>query len=165
MPLTRTALATSDVSNAGGPDFSNKLANQVNNLSTNVADRNGVVSDQSTITLGAAAGTAQVATIQAKDELGANVAAVQRLEVYLCTDAVGATPSSAGANGTVSVTTGALLKAHTAKLHFEVMTNASGAAAITFDNAAGGAAYTDRVAVVLPSGKVVVSAALAVPNA
>lgn len=165
MALTRAAIAPADVTNAGGPSFSNALVNQINNLSENVADRNGVASDETTITLAAAAGTSQVATIQVKDGLEANVAAVQRLEVYMCTDAAGATPSSSGAGTSATVTTGALLKAHTAKLHLEVLTDATGKAAITFNNASGGAAYTDRIAVVLPNGKVVVSAALAVPNA
>lgn len=124
-----------------------------------------VASSSSTITLGVAAGTVQTATIQLKDANGTNIAAVHRIVVYMATDAAGATPSVAGANGAVTATTGVVLKAHTAKLHFEIVTDANGVAVISFDNAGGAGAYTNRVVLVLPTGKVVVSAALAVPQA
>jgi len=124
-----------------------------------------VLSSASTITLGAPSGTTQTATIQAKDSDGNNIAAVQRLEVYMCTDSAGATPSGTGVNTSVTATTGTVLKAHTAKLHLEVITDANGVAVLSFNNASGGGSYTDRVALVLPNGKLVVSNALAVANA
>lgn len=165
MSLTRTTLTTPDVSNAGGVEVTRAQSAAINDLKNGAADRNGVASNQSTITLGAPSGTTQTATIQLKDELGNNVAAVQRIEVYMATDSAGATPSSSGANTSAAPTTGTVLKAHTAKLHWELITNASGQAVLSFNNASGSGTYADRVVLVLPGGKVLVSSALAVPNA
>ncbi len=117
-------------------------------------------SSLSTITLGASGGNTQTATIQLKDSTGANIAAVQKIEVYMATDALGATPSVSGAAVGVSVTTGALLQALTAKLHFDLITNASGAVALSFDNTGASGPYTDRIVLVLPTGGVLVSGLL-----
>jgi hypothetical protein len=165
MTISRTQINTPDVSNAGSADLAKAMVAQLNNLGTNAVDRTGRFSDQSTITLGTPASAQQTATIQIKDEAGTNVAAVQRLEAYMCTDSAGATPSSAGANTSVTATTGAILNTIAAKLKFELLTNASGQAVLNFNNTSGAGTYADRVAVVLPNGKILVSAALAVPNA
>lgn len=115
----------------------------------------------STITLSAGGAVTQTATIQLKDALGANLAAVRKIQAFMVTDASGATPSSAGAAVGVTATTGAIITALEAKLNFDIVTDANGVAVLEFDNTGGGGVYTDRVALVLPDGSLVVSAALA----
>jgi len=124
-----------------------------------------IASSNSTITLGSPSGTTQVATIQLKDGADAAIADVRSCLVYMATDAAGATPSATGANASVTVSTGAAVVVLTAKLNWQLVTDATGAAALTFDNNGGGGTYTDRVVLVLPTGEVVVSSALAVANA
>ncbi len=140
----------------------------VNGLTASGSDLNetgGLPTAQSTVVVAAASGTHQDITITLLDADGDALAAVRRIEVYVCDDAAGATPSSAAAAGNVTVQTGALLKAVTAKLQLEVLTDATGVAVIRFDNGGGGGAYTKHLAVILPSGAVVVSAAMNIPTA
>jgi hypothetical protein len=111
----------------------------------------------STIALSAGGSATQTATITLKDADDAALAAVRRVEVYM---ADGDTPSSAGANSGVTATTGAIVTAHTTDLHFTSVTDDNGVLVLEFDNTSGGGAYTDRVILVLPTGAVVVSAAL-----
>lgn len=120
---------------------------------------------QSTVTPAVPAGTTQEVDIQLNDADGTALAGVHLIEVYMATDAAGATPSVAGANTSVTATTGAVLREDTPLLHWRILTDATGLAQLTFDNAGGGGPYTDRVVLVLPNGALVVSAALAVPNA
>ena len=120
--------------------------------------------DQSTIALGSPAGTTQVATITIRDGDAAAIAARRHIRVYLTDDSTG-TPSAAGAFASATVTTGDTLLEPTATLHFEIITDASGVAEITFDNAGGAGTYADRVVLVLPDGRLLISDALAVPNA
>jgi hypothetical protein len=129
------------------------------------AQTKDIASSASTITLAAGGGVTQAAAVQLKDADGNNVAAVQHLRAYMATDAAGATPSAAGADVSVVVSGGATLKVQTAKLDWDVLTSAAGAVVFTFDNTGGGGAYADRLVVVLPNGKVLVSAALNVATA
>lgn len=131
----------------------------ITDLESLTSANEGFTSD-STITLSTGGSATQTATIQLKDSTGTNIAAVHKLRVYMCTDSAGATPSSSGAATSATVTTGTLLKAVTTKLDFEFLTNSSGVGVITFDNTGGGGAYTNRVVLVLPNGKLVVSSAL-----
>lgn len=121
-------------------------------------------SNLSTITLGAAGSNTQTATIQLKDSTGANLAQVQKIEVYMCTDSAGATPSVSGANNGVSVTTGASLFVAVSKLYFNLISTAAGVVQLTFDNTGGSGPYTDRLVLVLPANQVVVSSALFVQS-
>lgn len=121
---------------------------------------------QSTVVPGAPGDKVQDVTITLKDADGDALTGVREVTVYMATDAGGATPSSSGAGTSVTATTGAVLKADTAKLVLRCITDANGVLVLHFDNTGGGGAYTDRVVLVLPSGNgVKVSAALAVPNA
>jgi hypothetical protein len=120
-------------------------------------------SANSTITLGTAT-TAQTATIQLKTKEGVAINERRMVRAYMCTDADGDTVSSAGANTSAAPTTGAIIATHTAKLCWDILTNASGQAVITFDNTSGGGTYADRVVLVCDDG-IVVSDALAVANA
>lgn len=119
----------------------------------------------STIGLSAGGGVTQTATITLKDADGNALTGVRTIVVFMATDAAGGAPSTAGAQVSATATTGAVLKAHTAKLHWTIVTDANGVAVLTFDNTGGGGAYTDRVVLVLPTGKHVVSAALNVATA
>jgi hypothetical protein len=124
-----------------------------------------VPSTNSTVTLAAAVGDSQVATITLKDISGTTLATPRRIHVYMCTDAAGATPSSAGAATSVTVGGGGvLLSTTTAKLDFQIVVGATGIATLTFNNTGGSANYTDRVALELPSGALIVSSALNVPH-
>jgi hypothetical protein len=111
-----------------------------------------VYSSASTITLGAGGATTQAAAIQLKDADGNAIAAVQKIRVYVSDDAAGATPATSGCNGAVTVSVGATLKVQTAKLDWDLVTDANGAVTLTFDNTGGGGAYTKYVVVVLPNG-------------
>lgn len=124
-----------------------------------------VYSSASTITLGAGGAVTQAAAIQLKDADGNAIAAVQKIRVYVSDDAAGATPATSGCNGAVTVSVGATLKVQTAKLDWDLVTDANGAVTLTFDNTGGGGNYTKYVVVVLPNGKVLVSAALNVATA
>lgn len=124
-----------------------------------------VYSSASTITLGAGGAVTQAAAIQLKDADGNAIAAVQKIRVYVSDDAAGATPATSGCNGAVTVSVGATLKVQTEKLDWDLVTDANGAVTLTFDNTGGGGAYTKYVVVVLPNGKVLVSAALNVATA
>lgn len=119
-----------------------------------------LAADGSTITLGTGGSATQTATIQLADAAGNALSGVRLVEVYMATDAAGATLSVAGASTSVTATTGAILKAHTAKLHLAVVTDAAGKAVLVFNNTGGGGAYTDRVVLSLPGLGVVVSSAL-----
>jgi hypothetical protein len=121
-------------------------------------------SNLSTITLGAAGSNTQLATIQLKDSTGANLAQVQKIEVYMATDAAGAVPSASGVSQAVTVTTGASLFVAVSKLYFNLVTTAAGVVALNFDNTGGSGPYTDRLVLVLPANQVVVSAQLFVQS-
>jgi hypothetical protein len=124
------------------------------------ADELSTLPAASTITLGAAGAATQTATIQLKDAAGTNVATARKIEVYMATDAAGA-KSSAGAATSVTVSTGQELKVNTAKLHWDIVTDATGVAVLTFNNTGGGGAYTDRVALIQShNGELIVSSAL-----
>jgi predicted RecA/RadA family phage recombinase len=140
------------------------VAAAINEVDADVAAAVTHIASTSTATPGAT-GTSQDITIQLKDLAGDNIAAVQKIRAYMCTDAAGATPSATGCNGNVTASTGAILAALTAKLDFDIVTDATGAAVINFDNAGGGDVYADRLALVLPNGQLVVSDALAVATA
>ncbi len=124
-----------------------------------------VASSASTITLGAGGAPTQAAAIQLKDADANGVGAGQMIEVYVSDDSVGLTPASATVNGAVTVSVGATLKVDTAKLHWRLVTDATGAVTLTFDNTGGGGAYTKYVVLVLPNRKLKVSAALNVATA
>lgn len=121
-------------------------------------------SQNSTLTL-SAPGVTQTISGQLKDINGDNIVGVTKVRAYMCTDSAGATPSSSGTAGDVTATTGAILKAHTAKLDFDIVTNATGAFVLSFPNTGGGDTYTDKLALVLPTGDLKISDALAVATA
>jgi len=166
-------ITTSDLTAAHSVTFPNGDVaaadfTKLTSLTATAAELNvaaNAASSSSTITLGAGGGTTQTATFQMKDADGNAIAAVHHIRVYMATDAAGATPSAAGCNGAATVSVGAEVKIHTAKLVWDLVTDANGSVVITFNNAGGGGAYTDRVVLVLPNGQVVVSAALNVATA
>lgn len=129
-----------------------------------LSDLGNFPSIKSTITLGTPTGKTQTATIQLTDAEGNNLAGIRYVEVYMCTDTAGATPSAAGVFNTVTVSTGSLLNTITAKLKFELLTNATGQIVLTFDNTGGGAPYTDHVVAIMANEGIIVSSALAVSN-
>ena len=112
------------------------------------------------LVVSAGGSTTQTVTGTLKDIAGQTITEQRKLTVIMVTDAEGDTASSAGANASCAPTTGTLLITHTAKLAMEIMTHTDGTFVITADNSGGGEPYTDRLAVYLPSGKAVVSAAL-----
>jgi hypothetical protein len=97
-------------------------------------------------------------TITVKDGDGNAIAANHCLEVWISEDAGGAGLTADSYSGTVTVSTGAVLTAFTAKKHFSVVTAATGIAVMT---AVASANPTDQyVCVKNPlSGRVIVSAA------
>lgn len=131
---------------------------------TIAAGASSAFSSLSTITLGAPNNATQTASIQLKDSTGANINAAQKLQVYMCTDANGAIPSVLGVQVGVTVTVGNTLKVQTAKLYFDLVSNTSGVVTLSFDNTGAAGQYTDRVALVLPTGQLVVSNPLAVSS-
>ncbi len=110
-----------------------------------------------TIALSASTAT-QTATITCKDADGATIAAVQALTVYIADDVTGATVSTVGANGTVTFTTGSIVKSDTAKLVFRVVTDVNGVAVLSIGNTGGTDHYAHYVVVQKPGGKITVSA-------
>jgi hypothetical protein len=147
------------------PTASGLTATDVQAAIDELSDAIGPTPD-STITLGTPAGTTQTATIQLRDGAGP-LAARRLIRAYMTDDATG-TPSAAGAATGVTFTTGDKLAARPVgdeTLDFDLVTDSSGVAVLTFDNAGGGGVYADRVVLVLPDGSLVVSAALAVPEA
>jgi hypothetical protein len=110
------------------------------------------------VSVAAADGTTQAITIQSSRS------GVQVFDCYFATDADGATPSTSGAGTGVTATTGEVLKAHTSKLHLQVVTDDTGKAVLSVNNSGGGSAYTDRLVVVNPDGSVTVGDALATPS-
>lgn len=146
----------------------------VDDLDITALKLNGVVvaatdvfalSDQSTVVVAAPSGTTQTITITLKNSAGTTIAAVQSVDAYFCTDAAGATPSGTGAGTSVTATTGAVISAHTAKLHLALVSDANGVIVLSVDNASGGGTYTNRLALILPNGRLKISDALATPNA
>lgn len=123
----------------------------------------GSMSDQSTRAL-SASGVTQTCTFQAKDGDGNNIAAVQRVRVYLATTAAGVTLAAA-ANGTVAPTTGTVLKAHTAKLDWDLLTDDTGKIVLSIGNTGGTDHYAVYVIFVLPNGKLIASAVTDVRSA
>lgn len=111
-----------------------------------------VMSSASTAVL-SASGAVQTCTITAKDADGNTIAAVQRVRVYLATTAGGVTLAAA-ANGTVAPTTGTILKNHTAKLDWDLLTDVNGVIVLSIDNTGGTDHYAVYVIVVLPNGKI-----------
>lgn len=111
-----------------------------------------VMSSASTVPLSASAAV-QTCTFTAKDADGNTIAAVQRVRAWLSSDAAGTTLASA-ANGTVAPTTGTILKAHTAKLDWDLLTSAGGVIVLSIDNTGGTDHYAVYVNVALPNGKV-----------
>lgn len=130
-----------------------------------LAPVNAAATNNSTITIGAAAGTTQTASIQLKDGDDVAIAAVRHIEVYMATDATGATVSTSGAAAGVTVTTGKAIAVITAALAWDLVTDVNGVAVLTIDNMGGGGEYADYVVLTLPNGEVVVSAVLATPAA
>ncbi len=110
-----------------------------------------VLSSASTAALSASAAI-QTCTITAKDADGNTIAAVQRVRVYLATTAAGVTLAAA-ANGAVAPTTGTVLKEHTAKLDWDLLTDANGVIVLRINNTGGADHYAVYVIVVLPNGK------------
>lgn len=114
------------------------------------------VEQYATITLAAGASNVMGITIQLKDALGNNLAERRRVEFYMSTDAEGDGLTGSTYSGDFAATTGVLLTALTAKKHLTALTNASGLLVLTLTDTNKPA--TERVCVVLPGGKLSVSA-------
>ncbi len=84
-------------------------------------------------------------------------AGVRHLRVYLCDAADGLAVSADPPSGGSAITVGTLLKAQTAALDLDVLTDINGAFTITMTEAA---ADTWYVCLVLPDGRVTVSPAV-----
>jgi hypothetical protein len=79
-----------------------------------------------TLSVGAEDTNAIPVTIQLKDQTGTNLAAKCRATVWLSATAAATTTGLTAPNGTVSFTTGTLLKEVTTKVMWEVVTDATG---------------------------------------
>lgn len=110
-----------------------------------------VLSSGSTLALSVSAAI-QPCTITMKDADGNAIAAVQRVKVYLATTAGGVTVAAA-ANGAVAPTTGTILKEHTAKLYWDLLTDVNGVIVLSINNTGGADHYAVYVILVLPNGK------------
>jgi hypothetical protein len=120
--------------------------------------------ERSTIELSAGGGVTQTATITLRDATGDVIKAVQVLDVYMCTDDAGATPSEVGAEEGVTIDPGAAVVVHTTDLAWKIAFPATGIVVLEFDHTLGAEPYEDRIALVLPNGKMVVSEALNVED-
>lgn len=121
-----------------------------------VKELGGEVEQYATIALAAGAANVMGITIQLKDAFGVNVAERRRVEFYMSTDAEGDGLTGSTYSGDFAATTGVILSALTAKKHITALTNASGALVLTLTDTNKPA--TERVCVVLPNGKLSVSA-------
>ena len=119
-------------------------------------DNIGAVADAS-IVVGAEAGDARAITIQLKDAAGADIASRQLVKIVVLFDANGdAFVTTGGSTGIAIGTDGALL-ALVAKKSFLAISEADGDIDLTWTDTGTEAAY---LAVVLPTGKMIISAAL-----
>lgn len=114
------------------------------------------VEQYATITLAAGAANVMGITIQLKDALGTNLAERRRVEFYMSTDAEGDGLTGSTYSGDFAATTGVILSALTAKKHITGLTDATGKIVLTLTDTNKPA--TERVCVVLPGGKLSVSA-------
>lgn len=111
-----------------------------------------------TITVGAEDTNVRAITIQLKDANGADVAARTVVDVYVLADANGdAIATTGGSTGIAIGTDGAILATVVAKKHFRVISEADGDIDLTWTDTGTEVAY---LAVVLPTGRMVISAAL-----
>lgn len=126
------------------------------------AQTKDVMSSASTWVLSASLAT-QTATFQAKDADGNNIAAVQRVRIYLATLATGSVLAAA-AFAAVAPTTGTILKAHTAKLDWDFLTDSNGVLVLSINNTGGSDHYAVFAIAILPNGKIKASLVTDVRN-
>lgn len=122
-----------------------------------VKDLQGEVAQTATVALSAGAADTMTITITLKDAFGTAFAERHRVEVYISTSSAGAGLSATSYSGALTATTGDILTAHTAKKHVTAVTNASGVLVLSLVDTAKAAG--EYVVVVLPNGKLIVSAA------
>lgn len=115
--------------------------------------------DGATITLAAPSGNNRDITVQLLDALGANVTSVQSVELILFLDAAGASFAvTGGSTGIVDNGAGAIL-ALVAKKVFTARSSATGLIELRWTDTASEVAF---LGIKLPSGRVVISAALTI---
>ncbi|MCX6227345.1 MAG: hypothetical protein NTV01_21840 [Bacteroidia bacterium] len=117
-----------------------------------------VYSSATTLTVTDSSSTTSIVTITLKDASGDAVSGIQLIRVYLADDASGNTPCTVDASGTVTFTTGNILKTITSKRDWDVVTNTSGVAVLSVSNAGAVGSYGRYVVLVLPNRKIKVSA-------
>lgn len=110
------------------------------------------------ITVGAESSNARAIAIQLKDANGKDVTERTVVDVYVLADANGdAIVGTGGSTGIAIGTDGAILATVVAKKHFRVISEADGDIDLTWTDTGTEAAY---LAVVLPTGRMVISSAL-----
>jgi hypothetical protein len=110
-----------------------------------------------TIALAAGASNVMTATIQAVDGFGNTRSGVHNIDVLVSNASTGIGLTSTSYSTGWAATTGSILASITSQKYFKVQTDATGKAVLTLT--ATGKPATEYVAVVLPRGGLVVSAA------
>lgn len=122
-----------------------------------IFENKGAVADAS-ITVGAEASNVRAITIQLKKDDGSDIAERQAVHVFVLADANGdAIVGTGGSTGIAIGTDGAILATLVAKKAFIVISEADGDIDLTWTDTGTEVAY---LGVLLPNGKVVISAAL-----
>lgn len=139
----------------GGEDFV-ALTERVDDAEGDITDLHNEVEQTATVTLAAGAANVMGITIQLKNAASENLAERRRVEFYMSTDNEGDGLTSTSYSGDFAATSGVILTALTAKKHITGLTDATGKLVLTLTATAKPA--TERVCVVLPNNKIVVSA-------
>lgn len=110
-----------------------------------------------TITVGAENTNVRAITIQLKDANGADIASRQAVDIVVLADANGDAFATTGGSTGIAIGTDGALLAIVAKKYFKAISEADGDIDLTWTDTGTEAAY---LGVILPSGRMVISAAL-----
>ncbi len=132
-----------------------KLDNQ--SVEQEIKNLQGEVAQTATVALAAGASNTMTITITLKDGFGTAFGQRHRVEVYMSGSSTGAGLTSSSYSGALTATTGDILTALTAKKHVIANTNTSGVLVLSLVDS--GKPATEYVCVVLPNGRLIVSAA------
>jgi hypothetical protein len=126
--------------------------------------RTGVPAIESMITLSEPAGTVQDVLVKLRDQDDEPVLGHHVIEVYLSGHVDGAEIASAGPENGTAVEAGQILVELVTDTAWKFITDENGELDLALDNVGGAGVYENRVVLVLPSGAVIVSDALAIPD-